>query len=209
MTFSKGLKGANGKNNNGRKQGSRRRRLGTRKVSNKSTSVTPVTNIPNPNPNPNLTKLNDNTPATPAAREQLPRASKDSDRVQFMPLSDDESDGDAYVQHEQEISDEYLRTYILTQYVSLGSPDIEEWDDFFEEEGTISRIENALLGEIKSSYLFRRQIKRVLTKIRECWIKGDDYCPKADSSKAGRPAIIEVYSAVANMIADIHEKNQR
>ena len=70
----------------------------------------------------------------------------------------------------------------------------------------MSLIEEASLGRVKYRTLFRRRIRRVLTKIRECWDDGADYCPKNNTS-SGRPPKIEVNSAVANMIADLHEKN--
>ena len=58
---------------------------------------------------------------------------------------------------------------------------------------------------MKDSYLFRKQIRRTLHKIKECWENGVDYCPKKDASKSGRPPAIGLNSAVANMIADLHE----
>ena len=232
MVFIRGLKGKNGISDIWQRQGSLRRQLYASKGSKKSpatpaTPATPVTpsnaetiqqllsnggsnaNIPR-----NLNGSFDNiasssaTAPTPAAREQLPRASKDSSRVQFNvePLSDDGSDGDAYVEHEQLLTLEQERSYILYQYINLKSPDPEEWDDLCGEMGTISLIEEASLGRVKDRTLFRRKIRRVLTKIRECWDDGADYCPKNNKS-SGRPPKIEVNSAVANMIADLHEKN--
>ena len=155
MVFIRGLKGKNGISDIWQRQGSLRRQLYASKGSKKSpatpaTPATPVTpsnaetiqqllsnggsnaNIPR-----NLNGSFDNiasssaTAPTPAAREQLPRASKDSSRVQFNvePLSDDLSDGDAYVEHEQFLTEEQERSYILYQYINLKSPDPEEWDD--------------------------------------------------------------------------------
>lgn len=120
--------------------------------------------------------------------------------------SDDESDGD-YNEFKQGFSEEQIRNWILTQYLICGAPDSDEWDDYLEEKGTISLIEDASEGKFKSSYLFRRQIRRILSKIRECWDNGVEYCPKIDSSTNGRPSMIDVNSAVANVIADLHEKN--
>ena len=63
--------------------------------------------------------------------------------------------------------------------------------------GTISLIEEAGTGEgkFKNSYLFRKQIRRTLHKIKKRWENGDDYCPKKDASKSGRPPAIGLNSA--------------
>ena len=105
MVFIRGLKGKNGISDNMRRAGSQRRHIYTGKMSKKSPA---------------------STPAHTAARPPLPRTSKDKDRVQFNvePLSDDESDGDAYVEHSQVLTEEEIRSNILTQYICLESPGI-------------------------------------------------------------------------------------
>ena len=95
MPFMKGRKGENGKNKNGRKQGSQRRHLCTRKGSNKSPSVTPITTTPaareqlnmlgDPNVQRNLNATFNHiaSVATPSVRQQPSRTNKIECGVRF------------------------------------------------------------------------------------------------------------------------------
>jgi hypothetical protein len=152
-------------------------------------------------------QINLNSSSNSAGRPYLARASKLGGGVQFN-VESDESDDDDYQEqkHKQIVEDETIRYWIFAQYCGvLCAPDSDEWEDFAGEKGTISLIEEAGTG-LKDSYLFRKQIRRILHKIKKCWENGDDYCPKKDASKSGRPPAIGLNSAVANMIADLHEK---
>ena len=74
------------------------------------------------------------------------------------PVSDDESDGDDYREHTQDVDDETIRRWIFAQYRGvLLAPDADEWEDFAGEKGTISLIADAGKG-MKDALLLRRQI---------------------------------------------------
>jgi hypothetical protein len=118
--------------------------------------------------------------ALPAARQYLPRASKMGPTILLEQVDDDDEE---YKKHVQKLEDETIRHWILAQYVGvLGAPDQDDWEDYAGGLGTISLIEKAG-GDMKESLLFRKQIRRTLNKIKDCWEKGEDYCPKKDTSK--------------------------
>ena len=45
--------------------------------------------------------------------------------------------------------EENVRNYILYRYICLGSPDPVECDDYLEEKGAISRIEDASCSKVQ------------------------------------------------------------
>ena len=82
---------------------------------------------------------------------------------------DDERDVDEYQLHQQQVNDKQIRCWIFTQYVAIiGAPDSDEWENCLGQKGLYITIEDASNGTLKSSWLLRKQIRRALTKIREC-----------------------------------------
>ena len=123
--------------------GTRRHRLYHRKGEDKSKKS--PTAPPPPSPPPQLQ----------TARPYLSRTSKVGGGVQFNvePVSDDESDGDDYREHTQDVDDEAMRHWIFVQYRGvLLAPDEDEWEDFAGVKGTISLIADA--GEGMKDALF-------------------------------------------------------